>query len=214
MGKNPSFLKLFLNYLGQVRIYSLIDLVLFLIAFHANTNQFVAIIILWLGFLALLESRHSHQYRAKVPAFISVLLFIIGLILLPHPEAVAFILLSYLYTFKNKGWFAFISPVIRGAQNLVLIGYLAGFDTIYPYVAFVITVIRNTAGDLRDTIKDREDGMKTLPIVLGFKHDYKYVHLFALMGTSFYGWYLTGLPIWWLALVYIIQWLTYFLTPR
>jgi len=127
---------------------------------------------------------------------------------------VIYILLSYLYTFKNKGWFAFISPIIRGAQNLVLIGYLAGFDTIFPYIVFILIVIRNTAGDLRDTAKDRDEGMKTLPVVLGIKNDYKYIHMFALMGTSFYGWYLTGLPIWWLGLVYIIQVSTYKLTPR
>ena len=69
-----------LNLLGQIRIYSLIDLIIILIAIKADNLQFIGVILLHLGFLLFLEYTHKHKYRRPFPRYLWVLLLLIGII--------------------------------------------------------------------------------------------------------------------------------------
>jgi hypothetical protein len=111
-------MKRFKNYIGQLRLYSLADLVLLLIALQAGTPQFIGAIILHVAFLAYLESSHSHPYRAKVPRWISYALAIIGVVIYGRIEGLIYLFFGFLYTQKIKG-LGFVSPLFRGLTKFV-----------------------------------------------------------------------------------------------
>lgn len=207
-------MKTFLNYLGQFRLYSLVDLILLLIATQANTQVFLGVIFLHLGFLAFLETRHSHSYRNRLPKCVWIIFTIIGIFLYRHWEVVAFLLISYLYTKKNHGYFASISPLLRGFQYFFLIAGIVGYHHPLSWIALATIFIRNFAGDLRDTTKDRDANMKTLPVLLGLNKNIPNIHLIAVLLTSVIWWSFTSLSIWALLIVLIIEIGTYNITPR
>jgi len=207
-------MKIFLNYLGQARIYSLVDLILLLLATHASTGKLWGAILLWLGFLALLESQHHHSYRAKVPAMLWVILFAAGVTLYGWIPGLIFVAASVFYTLKDKKFWGATSPLFRGFQSYVLVGGISGYSAGLAMIAGILTLIRNLLGDVRDAGKDSKEGTKTIPVLLGQKKNTKHIHLAGVVLTSLVWWYLGGLSVWLLIVAIVIEVTSYNLTPR
>jgi 1,4-dihydroxy-2-naphthoate octaprenyltransferase len=206
-------MKIFLNYVGQLRLYSLADLVLLLVALRTGLPQLFGAVILHLAFLAYLESRHAHEYRAKVPRWIAYILAIFGLFLFGRVAGLLYLLTSYLYTKKTKNLGGF-SPIFRALQNLFIVAGIIGYLSPLTYVVATIFFLRNLAGDFRDVEKDIKEGVKTLPIILGFKKSIKNIHLIATIITSVIWWSISTISIVWLVIVVFLELITYDLTPR
>ncbi len=211
--------KTILNYIGQLRIYSLIDLMLLLFAVKANLCEFLGAILLHVGSLAYLESKHKDLGRKRVPDFAWIILGGFGIILFGHILAIiGYIIASILYTRKKKSYWGVFAPAMRGLQNCFIVGGIIGFLNPLTLIVFFALFFRNLLGDFRDIKKDRKEGVKTIPVILGIKKDHEIVHLFALFGTSFLWLSLMGLRIDTLASIFIavfsIQALNYGLTPR
>ena len=203
-----------LNYLGQLRLYSFIDLIILLIATKATTFEFVGVVFLHIGFLAYLETQHQHSYRKKVPKYLWLILSLIGLLLYRHIEGILFIVCSYLYILKTKKSFALSAPIMRGLQYFFLVAGIVGYHNKLTYLALVLIIVRNFCGDLRDIIKDKKENLNTLPIAFGLNRDIKYVHLIAMLTTTFVWFQYANLAIYLLVPIFLIQILTYNLTPR
>jgi hypothetical protein len=202
-----------INYLGQIRLYSLADLILLLIAANTTAPQLIGAISMHIGFLIYLENYHHHSYRKRFPKYLWIPITILGMILYQQPDGLLFILFSYLYTKKNNKHLGPYSPLFRGLQHLFLIGGLMGYTNYLPWLACLISSIRNFVGDLRDIEKDRRE-TKTLPMVIGFTKNIKYGHLICLPVTSLIWWLYTELSIIILFITWVIQFATYHLTPR
>lgn len=202
------------NYIGQLRLYSLVDLALLLIASMASKYEFIGALLLHISFIAYLESNHKHKYRESIPNFVWIILIITGTIFYKHIEVIPFIIFSFLYSSKNKDSLGAFAPLFRGLQVFFLIGGIAGYSSIITWLALPLTFIRNLAGDMRDITKDKKEKMTTLPIILGMKEDIKYLHFIMLIITSIIWWTFTPLSWMWIIGTVIIQALTYNLTAR
>lgn len=203
----------FLSYLGQFRLYSLVDLTFCLLATKAKAGEIVGSLLLWIGFLTLLEIRHNHHYRLKLSPLLPIALFAVGLVLYNRWEGLIFLGLSYAYTLKTNQKFGIFSPIIRGGQNLVLIGGLVGYSSILTWLALGLTIGRNILGDWRDADKDRAEKMETIPVFLGL-HSQPYVHLLAVMATTVIWWNYANLaPVYLIAAIFV-EMTSYNLTTR
>jgi hypothetical protein len=191
-----------------------VDLILFAFAIGSGTLELAGIILLHLSFLFYLEYTHKHPNRLHAPKIIWILFGIAGIILYPKISVIGYVISSVLYTGKNSRKIAPFAPFCRGLQYYFLAAGIMGFLNPVSFLAFVLLTIRNFTGDLRDVIKDKKEKTKTLPIIIGFKHSQKYIHISTLFFTSFVWWYISGISIIWLVLTYLIQIGTYNLTPR
>lgn len=209
-------MKKVVNYLGQLRIYALIDYIFLLIAAQANIKQAIGALLLHIGFLCYLEIKHNHEYRSKLPQGIWLLFILSGAMLYKKPELLVFIAASYLYTLKKKNYWGISSPLWRGVQILALVGGITGYTTILPWLAGVLTLVRNTLGDYRDIEKDKKEKMKTIPIILKVKplRFYKHIHRIGITVTTIIWWSFTSLPIEILMVGIILEQTTYNLTTR
>ena len=208
-------MKNFLNYLGQLRLYSLADLILLLAVSGARQSELFGAVLLHVGFLAYLESRHGHSYRKSIVPYLWIVLGIAGILLYGHIiAAILFAGASYAYTLKTKKSFGIYSPFIRGMQYLFLIGGIAGFTAALPWIAFPLIVVRNLAGDFRDIEKDKNESMRTMPIALGFKKNIPHIHLISTLITSCIWWSFGSISVAYLLIVLLIEIATYDLTPR
>lgn len=203
-----------LNLIGQIRIYSLIDLILLLIAIKAGSFQFVGVILLHLGFLLFLEHSHKHKYRNPFPKYLWVFLILGGVFFYKSFFVIGFLIFSFLYTKKNVANLGIYSPIFRGFQNYFLAAGIIGFLNPLSFLAGGLLALRNLAGDFRDVEKDKKEKLKTFPIILGFKKDMKYVYLPSLFVTTLVWWNMSNISVIWLIVVYLIQLGTYNLTPR
>jgi len=197
------------NYLGQLRIYSLVDLMLMMYAAGARGQVFWGAVVLWIGFLTYLESQHKHTYRAKIPNSLWIALIIIGLVLFGRIEGVGFVVASYFYTCKDKKNYGIFAPLFRGLQNFLLVGGVIGFSSVLVWFAFVLIFARNILGDIRDAGKDTGEGMKTIPILFGWKKNVPIIHLVGILGTTFVWWHYSGLGVAFLLVIWGIQLVTY-----
>jgi 4-hydroxybenzoate polyprenyltransferase len=208
-------MKTLVNYFGQIRIYSLIDYLILLIASGASAYEFTGVLLMHTGFLAYLESRHKHSYRKSVPKYLWIFLTVIGVVFYDHYIfALLFIICSILYTLKTRSYFGIFAPAIRALQYFIIIGGITGFQSQLPWIALLVIFIRNFAGDLRDVEKDSRDNMKTLPISMGLKRGTKYIHLITILLTTTIWWTYTGISLVVLLPILLIQGLSYNLTPR
>ena len=211
---HETWTKICVNYIGQIRVYSLVDLVLLLLAAHAGMYDIVGVLCLHLGFIAYLENNHAHSYREIVPSFVWVALVIIGALFYSHMEFFPFLLFSFLYVNKNNQEWGYFSPFFRGLQNFFLIVGIVGYRSYLPFIVLFVMIVRNFVGDLRDVEKDINEGMKTLPTMIGFKKDFKYGHLAIVLLSSILWWHFAGLPVYVLAIVLALELGTYWITPR
>ncbi len=205
-----------MKYLGLLRLYSLADLFLLLLAAHFDRSQLIGAVALWIGFLTLLEFQHKHPYRQTVSRITAVVPSIIGLLLLPKIGSLLFIALGFFYTLKERSPYALFSPLIRGLQTFSLIGMITGYSSSLAWIAFSLMTIRNFAGDLRDIERDRREGFRTIPVVFGLKEGVltKHLHQGMLHLTSFIWWEYSNLSIVYLLFAFLIEISTYHLTPR
>lgn len=204
----------FRNYLGQLRLYSLADLILLLLAAQASGWEMVGVLLLWIGFLFFLEDKHKHAYREPVKPAVWVGLLLGGGIIYGRVEAVLFIALAYLYSLKTRWRHGLYAPVARGLQSFFLVAGLVGYGVTLPWLALILTTIRNIAGDFRDTEKDRREKMITLPVQLGYQRGFPNIHLIALMLTSFVWWLVGDFSVLLLLVAWAVALGTYHLTPR
>lgn len=204
----------FMNLLGQLRLYSLIDLVLFSLAIQADRSQMIGIVLLHIGFLLFLEFTHKHSFRVAFPKYLWVAFFIGGSILYKNIAVVGFLMCSLFYVKKNSPAFGWFAPLSRGLQYYFLASGVIGFLNPVSFLAGGLLALRNFFGDLRDTVKDRKEGYKTLPVIFGLKRDFKYLHLLATLGTTFVWVCLSSINIVWIVPLFFIQVVSYSWTPR
>lgn len=202
-----------MNRIGQIRIYSAVDLMGLLLAAHASSCQVGVSLCLWFGFLLYLESCHKHDYRQNFPKLLWSVLWVVAIVALPTPEYVAFILFSWLYAKKTRRCLGLWSPVFRGLQSLMIVAGIVGYTNTLPWLAFMLVAIRNVLGDVRDADKDRAEGMTTIPIVLGWG-SVPNIHLIGVLATSLVWFSLTHLSWAWLPAVWTVEIFTYNWTPR
>jgi 1,4-dihydroxy-2-naphthoate octaprenyltransferase len=207
-------MKKILNYLGQFRLYSLIDLVLLMIAVKAGYQDFSGVILLHLGFIAYLETKHSHPYREALPKWLWVFLTVVGCLLYQHLEILSFLLCSYLYVKKTQNNWGYLGPLFRALQYFFIVAGIVGYSHPISIVVPLIIFIRNFAGDLRDVAKDIKEHIRTLPILMGFKNNVQHIHLGVMLTSSLIWFLYTNLPPFILVLIFILQIFTYRLTPR
>lgn len=200
--------------IGQIRIYSLIDLILFSYAVGAGNAEIIGMTLLHLSFLFYLEHTHKHSYRLPVRAYVWLGIGLMGVVLYTHWAVIGFVFSSILYAQKQRVPFSYFSPLARGFQCYFLAAGIVGFTSPISFIAFVAFTLRNFAGDMRDLKKDKREGMKTAPAVLGCSKDNKFIHPLALFATSALWLYLSGISWLWLVGIYIVQMATYNITPR
>jgi len=203
-----------LNILGQIRLYSIIDLIFFSLALKADNPTIAGIILLHLGFIFYLEHTHKHSNREKLPQLVWITLTIAGIYYFNNIAVLGFLIFSFLYSHKNENYLGPFSSFFRGAQYYFLVAGVLGFTNPLAFLSMGLLIARNFTGDLRDATKDKREKMKTLPIILGFKKDFKHLHLIAILITTLVWWSLTEISIIWLISSYILQILTYNLTAR
>ncbi len=205
-------MKTFINYLGQLRVYSLVDLILLLIAAGADSSKFIGVFCFHVGFLAYLESRHAHSIRVAVPKWVWPLFLSVGLIFYRDFIGVTgFLVASYCYTKKTRVKWGMWAPFFRGIQMFFLV-----FPLSYPLslVVFAVFFFRNAVGDTRDIVKDMAQEMKTLPMILDMTHDFKRGHLVAMIVSTSTWWSLTNLPLYVLLFGIFSEIASYNLTQR
>tara|TARA_Y100000310_G_C20613578_1_gene779362 strand:- start:688 stop:1320 length:633 start_codon:yes stop_codon:yes gene_type:complete len=202
------------NILGQVRMYSLVDLVLLFIAIKASSSQLVGIVLLHLGFIFFLEYTHKHEYRTPFPIFLWVFFLLVGIFFYRSIFVIGFLVFSFFYARKNLPSLSPYGPFFRGLQYYFLSAGIIGLLNPISFLVGGLIVLRNFTGDLRDIAKDKKEGLKTIPIILGFDKDIRFIHILFLFGTSFVWWIFSDISIVWLAVVYLIQISTYNLTSR
>lgn len=205
----------FRNYLGQLRAYSYVDLLLLCLALHATPLQFVAASLLWFGFLIHLEWRHRDRGRAPWPAWAWVALWSAGLLLGFSLASGLFIVLSVAYSLKKRyPWVGQVSFLYNGLLKVCLVATMPGAGARVLLLVFVLTSLRNLAGDLRDIERDSAEDVQTLPVRLGLHNDIPWIYPAILAATSAC-WAAVGhLPIVFLMIAWLIQAVTYRLTPR
>ncbi|MFA5838649.1 MAG: hypothetical protein WC849_01795 [Candidatus Paceibacterota bacterium] len=208
--------KKIVNFIGQFRTYSLLDLAVLLVAIKTPMLIFIGAILLHLGFIAFLENQHKHSYREQMPAWVWMVLTILGVVFYRNAWMFGFILFGYLYTNKNKKNIGLFAPLIRGLQCMFLIAGITGFGSVFPLFVLVLMFVRNFLGDVRDVKKDKQENQKTLPILMKFNtnKNYKYIHLFGVIGTTIVWWLFSSTPAIFLFAVILLETLTYDLTSR
>jgi len=209
--------KMFLNYLGQIRIYSTLDFLVFAIAMTQNLLEVLGIFLLWPSFLLYLENKHKDELRFPIKNFVWLIPFSGAFLLLPLVPVLFFGLLSYLYAKKKQGrFFGCSAPLWRGLQGLSLALFYAKGPIILA-ASFGLNFLRNVIGDFRDAGDDKRRNIYTLPVVFQFHNNQSwafYGHLLFTLLTTTYWFSLTSIPMHWLFAIFIMQVASYGLTPR
>src|SRR3989344_7293339 len=105
----------FRNYLGQLRLYSLVDLILMVMAYGLNVREMLGATVLWVAFLATLEDAHRHKGRWEIPDTWPMGFMAGGLLIFGHAASgYVFAIFSVLYCFKNRPRWALVSPLFSG----------------------------------------------------------------------------------------------------
>ena len=204
-----------MNYIGQVRIYSLIDLALLLFVVSVGDVRLVlGGLLLHVAFLGYLECSHKHDYRYVWKNWAWVSLGLVGTYLYSNIAVIGFILMSFLYTKKNEWNMGYLSPFFRSMQLFFLVGGIIGYFNYLNIGAAVLLGFRNFLGDLRDVTKDRREKIRTLPVLIGMKRDINSIHLIGVLGTTFVWWSLSLLSFPILLIILLIEIGTYNLTAR
>ena len=207
--------KKFLNYLGQLRIYSFLDILVFATALSWKVDTIIGIGFIWLSFLLYLEGQHKDKPRLPVSENLWLAPFVVSLILLPPFICILFALFSFLYTKKNHGKLWGISaPLWRGLQNGVL---ALAFSPEIAVLAFILTLARNLIGDFRDAEDDKKRSITTIPVAIGLKNNQSwafYAHMILVVATTIIWFHYSFLALYLIWPIIVIEILSYPLTPR
>lgn len=203
------------NYVGQLRIYSYIDLVFLLVAAGATFDEVVASSLLWLGFLIFLEWQHRDAGRARWPWAAWAIPWVAAVLYVRGFEVVPFVVLAVLYAQKKRApALASVAPVVNGGAKASLLLMVHSATAAFAGVVWLATTIRNLLGDFRDIEKDRREGVLTVPVRLGIPHDIWWLYPLGLASTTLLWITLAGLPLWLVVPVWVVQGATYRWTPR
>lgn len=206
-----------LNYIGQLRLYSFLDLLIFATALTKDITIITGIGFLWLSFLLYLENKHQDKLRLKIYKYFWIFPFVISLFILPTRLCIEFALCSYFYANKilNRFWGG-TAPVWRGLQNGI-IAYT--FNPQLALLAFILIFVRNFIADFRDAEYDFTKGIKTIPVQLGITKNQTwafYTHLLFIFLTTTIWFHFSFLNshIIVLILIILLQIMSYPFTPR
>ncbi|MER5264299.1 hypothetical protein ABTZ99_19715 [Actinosynnema sp. NPDC002837] len=204
-----------LNYLGQLRLYSFVDLLLLLAAVGADGTEVVGVSLLWIGFLVHLEWRHRDDGRLRWHWAAWLVPWLLAPLFLMSPWLVLYYALAVAYTYKKRFPAAgAVSPLLNGGLKATYVLLLPTGTPVVTALVFVVMAVRNLLGDVRDAAKDARQGVGTLPVLLGYRRRTPLVYPAGLVATSVL-WTLWGnLPLWALAGALVVQASTYRLTPR
>jgi 4-hydroxybenzoate polyprenyltransferase len=207
--------KSILNYAGQVRIYSFLDLIVLATALSRNVNVIIGIGLLWLSFLLYLEGVHKDELRLRIGEYFWAIPFFLSLFLLHFWVCLGFAVFSYLYTNKKKNKFFGISaPLWRGLQD----GIIAfGFNPQIAILVFGLIFLRNLVADFRDAFDDKQRKINTIPVLLGVSKNQIwafYAHIFLVITTTIIWFQYSFLDTRLILPIVILQLITYPLTPR
>jgi len=180
----------------------------------AREFDMLGAISLWLFFLLYLEWKHKHSYRSPVSIWSCVVCLALGLFLFPNIGAIGFVLFGLLYAEKQRTFWSLLSPFFRGMQMTILAAPFISITALPILLVGLLSFIRNLLGDVRDTGKDKKEQMYTIPVALGLKKNIPYIHLLAVMGTTYVWWMYSNISILFLIALWLIQIGTYRLTPR
>lgn len=201
------------NYIGQLRIYSFVDLILLFILAGATSIEIFGCSLLWFSFLIFLEFIHKDKGRNRWSVYAWIIPFTVGILIIYKIEILFFILSVALYTYKKKYPLGLISPIINGLLKTSLIMLITD-DINILLIVFILMTIRNLAGDIRDAYKDSKENIITLPVKLGYKIHTPYVYPLFLGFTSFVWVFMSDMSLLIIFPVWFIQFQTYHLTPR
>jgi hypothetical protein len=204
-----------LNYLWQLRPYSYVDLLLLMAWLNADTRQIAGVTALWFGFLIHLEWRHRDAGRAKWHWAVWIVLWVAGAYLIADLSVGAFWALGAMYAMKKD--IALIAPVawlINGAMKAALVATLPLTTSRTLLEVALVMAARNLTGDVRDAGKDFGEGVRSLPVVLGYRRNTRVVYPVCLAATSTTWSIQGGLPWWYLIAALMIAAATYRLTSR
>ena len=201
------------NYIGQLRIYSFVDLVLLFLVVDATRLEIIGCSLLWFSFLIFLEFIHKDRGRVEWPISAWVVPFILGIVIIYKIEIIFFIITAIFYTYKKQYPLGLISPIINGLLKVFLV-LLISDDINIVILVFVLMTIRNLAGDFRDAYKDFSEKITTLPILFSYKQNTNYIYPLFLAFTSLVWVLMAKISLWFILLVWFIQFKTYHLTSR
>lgn len=208
-------MKKLLNYFGQLRVYSLLDVVVFATALTADRKEVLGVVLVWMGFIFYLEGVHKDRLRSMVNPLVWLVFFVPSVFLLPVYAPVLFMIFGVFYTNKKRGKFWGATSIFwRAAQNFIL---ALPFSVFLAVLAFVLTALRNLVGDFRDAASDVESKASTLPVLLGAKRNQVwafYAHLGLVMLATIIWFQFSYLPSAVMWPVIILEIVTYPLTPR
>lgn len=123
-------------------------------------------------------------------------------------------LFTLIYAWKKRKPWGLVSPFVRGLQTLVIVGGIAGYGHAFPWVAALLTAVRNLLGDVRDATEDADAKIYTWPAKWKWKSQ-PLAHLLGIYGTTMTWWlFVDGVQVWLLASILIIETATYWRTPR
>lgn len=207
-----------LNYLGQLRIYSLADLITMLRAVSKFSKTLWGGVLLWIGFLVFLESLHKDKGREPVNQIYAWISWLIALFFLRDSSGISglYVIFSILYSLKKQWYWARFSPLLRGLQTICMLVLVSPWQVRWYWltIAWLLIVNRNFWGDARDTLHDKEEKVKTWPVKFKMK-ERPFAHLICTLGTSTAWWmYACDISLNWLVTIFVIEVATYWMTPR
>jgi len=203
------------NYIGQLRPYSYVDLLLLFAALHAGVRVAAGVSLLWFGFLIHLEWRHRDRERLGWHWSMWAVPWAIAPVLVPSWWVVPFFGFAVAYALKKRfRWAAAVSPLVNGLMKTFLVLLAPGVAAATLLMVLGLMTLRNLLGDLRDAEKDAKESVMTVPVVLGYHRSTPYIYPAGLVLTSTVWTVVGGLPWWALAGALAVEAGTYRLTPR
>jgi len=205
----------FLNYLGRLQIYSLLDLIVLATAISRDIKVVFGVIFLWVSFLFYRETRRADDHNLKINKHLWIVTFIVSAFFLPILVCLGFALCSYFYAKKKKEKIWGISASFwRGFQYVAIV---AAYDLKLSLLVFVLIFIRSLIADFRDAGDDAKRNIQTIPVALGINKNQVwalYSHMIFISLTTVVWSRFSFLDGRWIILIIILQIITYPFTPR
>ncbi len=171
-----------LNYIGQLRVYSLLDFIIFGTALTRDIPAIIAMTSLWCSGILYLEYVHKDHLRLPVSFFAPLILFLASFMYLPFQIPLLCGFFSFLYAKKKHNTFMGVTaPFWRACINSILALF---FKPPLAPLVFALFFTRNLLADFRDTQCDKNQGSTTLPLILGFKKEYRWAFYAHCLGVA------------------------------
>jgi 4-hydroxybenzoate polyprenyltransferase len=204
-----------INYFSQLRMYSYADLLLLFAAVRTGLPHAALASLLWFGFIVHLEWRHRDHGRTSWPWYAWCVPWLVAIVLWAQPQVWLFLILASTYALKKRfPAIAAVSPLLNGGLKTALVVGAPGAGHAVIALVFTLTAARNLLGDIRDAGKDAAEGVRTVPVLLGYCGRNAFVYPAGLACTSVAWTVLGHLSPWYLVAALAVEAATYRLTPR